>query len=92
LARPRDDARAGPIDLNGPAHCERRKFRLVEAENEPPGGGGKRSDITIWRAAWSRSDEPDERVTLKRLAAPEAPMVKAKPTTPAAPLARAAAG
>ena len=60
--------------------------------NTPPGGGGARMEATACRAALSSAALPDELVTAIDVAWPEGPIVKATPTDPLAPAARADSG
>ena len=65
-------------------------MKLVETCTGPAGGGGKWADWTRLRAAASRSSSPEEWVIANDVSAPDAPIVKATPTMPLAPRARAA--
>ena len=65
---------------------------VVAVRNMPPGGGGARIDATACRAALSSAALPDELVMEMTVGRPDGPMVKATPTDPLAPEARADSG
>ncbi len=73
--------------------CHSTLNRIVAlAENEPPGGGGGAIDWTMRRAAASSSATPDDRTTDTDETLPLGPIVKATPTAPVDPRARADSG
>ncbi len=61
-------------------------------EKWPPGGGGVWIAFSVVRAAESRMGLPEDRVIDWLTTRPEGPMVKATPTAPVAPAARASQG
>ena len=65
---------------------------VVLVLKRPPGGGGAWTAFMMACVAWSSEGSPEERVIEWLTTRPDGPTVKATPTEPVTPAARAAAG